>query len=203
MNQFWNERYGQTAYAYGEKPNVFFSEQLAQIPVGKALFPAEGEGRNAVYAAKLGWDVTAFDMSDQGKMKAEQLAEKNGVSIDYQVSSAESFHAEPESFDLLALIYAHFPGNSRVENHKRLAQLVKPGGMIILEGFSKENLKLATENTGIGGPKDINMLFSVEEIKADFSDFEVILAEEQQIQLKEGLYHNGTGSVIRFVGKKK
>ena len=88
----WNERYSQEEFAYGEEPNQYLKEQLEKLKAGTILFPAEGEGRNAVFAAQLGWDVSAFDISKEGKNKANQLAEKNGISIDYQVGPLEALN---------------------------------------------------------------------------------------------------------------
>ena len=76
MKEFWEIRYAEKQYAYGENPNVYFKEQLDKLKPGKILLPAEGEGRNAVYAAKQGWEVMAFDLSSEGKNKAEKLAAK-------------------------------------------------------------------------------------------------------------------------------
>ena len=81
MKEFWNERYYENGYAYGEEANIFFKEELLKLKPGNILLPAEGEGRNAVFAAKQGWEVEAFDISDVGKEKAIQLARKNGVNI--------------------------------------------------------------------------------------------------------------------------
>ena len=83
MKQFWEERYGKEEFAYGEEPNQFLKEQLANVEPGTILFPAEGEGRNAVFAAELGWYVCAFDLSSEGQRKANVLAQKKGVEIDY------------------------------------------------------------------------------------------------------------------------
>jgi 2-polyprenyl-3-methyl-5-hydroxy-6-metoxy-1,4-benzoquinol methylase len=107
----WNERYSQEEFAYGEEPNNYLKEQLVKLPVGSILFPAEGEGRNAVFAAKLGWKVSAFDISQEGKNKAIKLAEKNHVSLDYQVGELEKLNFEGEQFDAISLSYAHFPAN--------------------------------------------------------------------------------------------
>lgn len=90
--------------------NDFLKEQLAKLPVGKILFPAEGEGRNAVYGSKLGWDIAAFDISSEGRNKAITLAENNKVSsIDYQVGELQTLDFKANEFDVIALIYAHFP----------------------------------------------------------------------------------------------
>jgi len=105
----WNNRYKEDAYAFGTEPNLFFKQQLVKLHPGKILFPAEGEGRNAVHAAKLGWDVFAFDISEQGKQKALRLAAENNVHIDYQVGELPSLQYHPAQFDAVALVYAHFP----------------------------------------------------------------------------------------------
>ena len=120
MKDFWNERYSQEPMAYGSEPNVFLREQLQQLEPGKLLLPAEGEGRNAVYAALKGWHVSAFDFSEAGYKKAMALAEQRGVTINYQVTDAAQFTCEPESLDAVALIYAHFPPALRQEMHQKV-----------------------------------------------------------------------------------
>ena len=199
----WNERYSKQEFAYGEEPNNYLKEQLEKLNVGTILFPAEGEGRNAVFAAKLGWTVSAFDISAQGKNKALLLAESNNVKIDYQVGELNSLNYADNHFDAVALIYAHFPAAIKSQLHKALSKLLRKDGVIIFEAFSKKHLEYATVNEKVGGPKDLAQLFSIEEIKSDFENFEILELEEKEIELKEGLFHNGTGMVIRFVGRKK
>ncbi|TKT89515.1 class I SAM-dependent methyltransferase [Dyadobacter frigoris] len=199
----WNERYSNEGFAYGEEPNNYLKEELTKLPVGKILFPAEGEGRNAVFAAKLGWNVSAFDISSEGKGKALKLAEKNNVSIDYQVGELQTLNFESEQFDAIALIYAHFPANIKSLYHKTFDKYLKKGGTIIFEAFSKKHLDYIAANEKVGGPKDIESLFSTDEIKSDFANYEIIELLETEIELKEGIFHNGKGSVIRFVGRKK
>ena len=199
----WNERYGKEEFAYGEEPNNYLKEQLKKFDVGTILFPAEGEGRNAIFAAKLGWHVSAFDISSEGKNKALKLAESNNVTIDYEVGELHKLPYQPEQFDAIALIYAHFPANIKSSYHKKLDTFLKKGGVIIFEAFSKKHLDYVTANEKVGGPKDLESLFSIEEIKTDFPNYEIIELVEKEIELKEGLFHNGYGSVIRFAGRKK
>ena len=198
----WNERYSDEAFAYGEEPNQYLKEELEKLPAGRILFPAEGEGRNAVFAAQLGWDVTAFDISQEGKNKANVLAEKRSVNIDYQVGPLVQLNFETAQFDAIALIYAHFPAKIKSAYHQKLNNLLKKGGTIIFESFSKKHLAYVLADEKVGGPKDIDSLFSIDEIKADFPNYTIIELVEKDIELSEGLYHNGTGSVIRFVGVK-
>ncbi|KIQ24821.1 methyltransferase [Flavobacterium sp. MEB061] len=201
--QRWDDRYSNEEFAYGEEPNNFFKEQIEKLNTGTILFPAEGEGRNAVYAAKLGLKVAAFDISEEGKNKALKLAAANNVSIDYLVGELETLNYQTEQFDAIALIYAHFPAEIKSSIHKTLDKYLRQNGIIIFEAFSKKHLEYLALNDKVGGPKDIESLFSIEEIKADFPNYEIIQLEEKEIELNEGLFHNGKGSVIRFVGKKK
>lgn len=198
----WDDRYSKDEFAYGEEPNHYLKEQLTKIKVGKILFPAEGEGRNAVYAAKIGWTVSAFDISNEGKSKALRLAKKNNATIDYKVGELETLDFEHKQFDTIALIYAHFPADIKSQYHKLLDNYLKNDGIIIFEAFSKKHIDYVTANEKVGGPKDIDSLFSIDEIKADFPNYEIIELEEKEIELNEGIFHNGTGSVIRFVGRK-
>ncbi len=200
----WNERYGAEAFAYGELPNEFLKAELARIPENSSiLFPADGEGRNSVYAATMGHKCTSFDLSEEGKKKALLLADKQGVQINYTKIDAEEIEFNKDSFDGLVLIYAHFPADKKSKFHKKFSSYLKPGGIVILEGFSKNNLEYVAKNEKIGGPRNIDMLLSCEEIEHDFEGFETLYLAEEEIELHEGLYHNGIGSVVRYVGRKK
>jgi len=203
MKEFWDKRYAEKEMAYGKEPNVFFKSQLEKLQIGKLLLPAEGEGRNAVYSATSGWKVSAFDISEEGKRKAYQLADKSNVSIDYKIIGLDKTVYEKEYFDCIGLIYAHFPAHLKSEYHKIIDTYLKKDGIIILEGFSKKQIDYNTTNPKAGGPKNIDMLFSVEEIKQDFSNYEIIELSEKEVTLNEGLYHIGKSSVGRFVGRKK
>lgn len=198
----WNERYRQEDFAYGKMPNEYLKNQLASLSPGKALFPAEGEGRNSVYAASLGWSVDAFDISEEGQKKALLLAAQQQVSIHYKVGDLPELAYETESFDLIALIYAHFPGPVKSQYHRMLDRYLKKGGLIIFEAFSKQHLDYQAKNEGVGGPKDLATLFSEAEIRADFANYEILALQETEVLLAEGLYHRGLGSVIRFTGRK-
>jgi Methyltransferase domain len=176
--------------------------QLEKLSVGSILFPAEGEGRNAVFAAKLGWTVSAFDISTEGKNKALRWAQTNNVSIDYQVDELPNLPYKEEQFDVIALIYAHFPAEIKSAYHHLLGSYLRTGGLIIFEAFSKKHLDYNSKNEKVGAPKDVDMLFSIEELKSDFADYAILELTEKVIDLDEGLFHKGEGSVIRFVGQR-
>lgn len=199
----WNERYKQEQYAYGRQPNNYLKQQLDKLKPGKILFPAEGEGRNAVYAATQGWQVSAFDISAEGRNKALQLAANQQVEIDYKVGEIETLGYDADSFDAVALIYAHFPTEIKSACHRQLAARLRKGGTVIFEAFSKKHLQYLAKNDKVGGPKEPGMLFSIDEIAADFAGFDFIELKETEIELSEGLYHNGQGAVVRFVGVKR
>lgn len=195
MKEMWDKRYAGNEYAYGVQPNDFFKEKIKGLKPGKILLPAEGEGRNAVYAASQGWDVQAFDFSSKAKEKALLLGSKMDVAIQYNVHGMEEANYENEFFDALALVYAHNP--NRKSNHEHLLKFIKPGGIIILEAFSKAQISNDT-----GGPKDVNMLYSIEELKEDFAQLNQIDIWEEKIVLNEGPFHSGKSAVIRLIGKK-
>jgi cyclopropane fatty-acyl-phospholipid synthase-like methyltransferase len=204
MKDMWDNRYSGDEYAYGILPNVFFKYAIDKYDfTGSILLPAEGEGRNAVYAARKGLNVTAFDISIEGKKKALQLAKKENVEINYEVGNLLELALINQQYDYAALIYAHFSPTILSTYYKKIAELIKPGGYIILEGFSTGHLALRMKNPKVGGPDKLEMLFSEDTIVRDFPDFEISHLEEVKIELKEGQFHNGTGKVIRFVGKKR
>ena len=200
--QAWDERYKKPEFAYGTAPNVFLAQELDKLTPASILFPAEGEGRNAVYAAKLGWNVSAFDISIEGKNKAHQLAEQNGVTLHYQIGNLEDLGYQANQFDAIALIYAHFPPAIRKSYLHQLKNYLKPGGTLIVEAFGQNHLTYRNKNEKVGGPPVADLLYNTEELQSIYSDYEHIYAKEEVVELSEGLYHNGKGSVVRFIGKK-
>jgi SAM-dependent methyltransferase len=199
----WNERYSNREFAYGKEPNKYLKQELDKLKPGSILFPAEGEGRNAIYAAKLGWDVYAFDISIEGKKKANELAKFHNVNIDYKVGELEELGYDEDKFDAIALIYAHFPAAIKSHYHSIFNKYLRKDGIIIFEAFSKNHLNYNKINEKVGGPKDVESLFSIEEIQSDFPNYDFEILKEMEIELNEGIFHNGKGSVIRFVGRKK
>jgi len=197
MNEFWDQRYATTEYVYGKTPNLFYQKQLEQIKPGTILFPAEGEGRNAVYAATQGWKVTAFDSSIEGQKKAMQLSNENNVSINYLVKSYDEVDFPENSFDCLVLIFAHLSGPKRSMIHKKLVSYLKPGGTLLMEAFSKAQINFKS-----GGPRDMDALYSLDEMKSDFSDLQILSLSQTVKELYEGSYHSGNASVIRLVATK-
>ncbi|WP_303885030.1 class I SAM-dependent methyltransferase, partial [Dysgonomonas mossii] len=206
MNNKWDERYNIEEYRYGETPNLFFKETIDILPTGKILLPADGEGRNSVYAAIRGWTVDAFDQSSQGRDKALRLAQKNNVDISFSFKVIDfedvSENYITGSYDAIALTYVHLPVQLKERYHRSLLPLLKIGGHIIIEGFSKEHVKHQQQNPSAGGPPHVDMMYSKQEILSIFDSLEIDLLEEKEVRLTEGIGHNGKASVIRFIGQK-
>lgn len=203
MKEFWEERYKQEDYAYGKDPNEYLEAKLNELKPGRVLFPAEGEGRNAVFAAKLGWEISAFDISTEGKKKALRLAEEEGVEINYQITDSPDLAFEEENFDVIALIYAHFPPEIRKDYFQHFKHILRKGGKMIFEGFASGHSESQKMNPAVGGPKEEKMLFSEKEIRETFQEFHFQEFYEGEINLNEGEFHKGKGWVIRFVAEKK
>lgn len=195
---FWDERYKEKEYVYGVHPNEFFENELNKLPNGILVLPCEGEGRNAVFAAKKGWKVYAYDSSIEGKNKALQLAEKENTSIQYDIIDALHASYESNSIDCIAFIYAHFPSSIRSSIHQMAINWLKPGGTFILEAFRPEQL---SKNSG--GPKDLDLLYDEAKMIDDFNELIDLTILSKTLELKEGKFHNGEAEIIRVIGKKK
>ncbi len=195
MKDFWNQRFAAPEYAYGEAPNEFFRVQLDRLPPGRILLPAEGEGRNAVYAARKGWCVHAYDFAEAGRRKALQLAQKHGVALHYELASHREADFPAAHFDVVALIFAHTA--ERALLHEKAVRWLKPGGRLILEGFSKAQLQYAS-----GGPRDEALLFDCRTLESDFQVLTDLECQEVVAVLREGRYHRGEGALVRLVGRK-
>lgn len=205
MKEVWDQRYRTVSndYAFGTTPNTYFASSLANYASkGKLLLPGEGEGRNAVFAAKQGWEVTAFDISSVAREKALKFAQEQTVNIDYLVGEPNMLLLPKNTFDALALIYVHFPAEAKSTYHQQLAQYLKKGGLLIFEAFSKQHLPLKQAKLAKGGPGNIAMLFSIEELRQDFHNFQFLELKEEEIDLNAGPFHQGKGAVIRFVARK-
>jgi SAM-dependent methyltransferase len=197
MKEFWDDRFSISDYVYGTKPNEFFINQLLKLTPGKILIPADGEGRNGVAAAKAGWDVSSVDFSDTAREKALRLAKENSVKLDYKISDLSQYNFPEDEFDAAALIHVHFPGEIRTEIHRKIVNSLKPGGIFFFQLFSKKQI----ENNS-GGPKNIDLLYSLEQLNYDFEGYNIISLNERDITLDEGAFHKGQAAVIEGIIRK-
>lgn len=192
--EFWDARYNAEDYVYGTEPNRYFQHVLDQQPTaGRLLLLSEGEGRNAVYAASKGWKVTAVDFSEAGREKALALAAAQQVDLEYFVMDVRDFDIVVKGpWDMIGLIYAHFPSGYRLDIHQKCAEALRPGGVLVLECFRKEQV-----NRTSGGPKDPEMLYSKILLESDFHALERKEVQEATIELTEGSGHVGAAEVLQ------
>jgi len=202
MKEFWDNRYKEKGFAYGKEPNVFVKESLDSLNhVGRALFPAEGEGRNSVYAATKGWNAIAYDISSAGQEKALDLAKKHETHIDYRIGGFMDIEFPEEQFDLLVYNYVHMPKPMKASVFRRHMPWMKPNSTVIFEAFSVNNLPYREANPGVGGPDQLDMLYSIEEVKELLDGFSNLKVWEEEVNLSEGKYHIGKAKVIRDINK--
>lgn len=200
MHRFWDERY-QEEGVYGKAPNPFWIDQLSQrVPqpgADRILLPCEGEGRNAVWAAKHGWRVDAFDASSVALATCQRWASEAGVSVNTVHCDALDFASPPNHYAVIGFFYAHFTSELRQVVHQRATQWLQPGGLVILEGFNPLQLQRQS-----GGPKMIEMLYTPQLLGQDFDALFVHQNTTLVAELNEGPYHQGMAELIRFVGEK-
>lgn len=193
----WNERYSEPGFAYGTTPNEFLLSVVGRIPKGKILSLAEGEGRNAVYLASLGYEVTGVDGSAVGLRKAQELAKQRKVTITTIHADLGEFMISPGQWDGIIAIYCHLPSAIRSPLHQAAVKGLKPGGVFVLEAFSKEQLAYGT-----GGPQSLDMLMSLDELKRELAGLDFIHAVQMERDVLEGDKHTGLASVVQVLGVK-
>ena len=194
----WDERYSESGFAFGTEPNDFLVASVGLLqPGSEILCLAEGEGRNGVYLASLGHRVTAVDSSSVGLEKALQLAERRGVSMDIVEADLEDFAIQPSSFQAIISIFCHLPPAIRIHLHQKVCEGLSPGGVFILEGYAKKQI-----NNDTGGPRKIELLMDLEELKHELQPLILNHAIETDRDIREGAYHDGIGAVVQIIGTK-
>lgn len=194
---YWNERYGVNEFIYGTEPNTFLAEHSGLL-TGPVLSLSEGEGRNAVFLASRGLEVLGVDLSDVALEKANQLARSQGVTIQTLVADLATYTPKPEHYGSVISISAHLPSDIRKRLYPLIEQSLRPGGIILLESYAENQL---TRDTG--GPKDRDLLLTVEKIRREFTNLEPILLREIERHIAEGERHTGLACVVQFIGRKK
>jgi 2-polyprenyl-3-methyl-5-hydroxy-6-metoxy-1,4-benzoquinol methylase len=199
MNQsMWNEAYSADEYVYGKKPNDFLKEKYLEIPKGKVLMLAEGEGRNAVFLASKGYKVTAVDISNVGLKKAQKLASENGVLIKTICADLKTFDLGENLWDGIVSIFCHLPPDVRRSLYKRVEAALKPSGVFVLESYTPEQLKYKT-----GGPPLAEMMTSKDTLVKELPNLKFNCLEELEREVLEGLNHHGLAAVVQAVGYVK
>ena len=194
----WDERYQTPEYIFGDQPCQWLIMNQHRLPQsGQALALGDGEGRNGVFLAELGFEVTSVDLSEVGLSKARDLARKRGVTIQTVQADLEHYEIEAESQDLIVSIYCHLPDAIRKLVHEHAEVALKPGGLFILEAFHHSQLKYQS-----GGPKTTDLLYDLEALLGDFQTLQILEAFDGLCYLDEGARHSGIGHVVRLVLQK-
>ena len=195
----WDERYQTPEYIFGDQPCQWLIMNQHRLPTsGRALALGDGEGRNGVFLAQLGLQVTSVDLSEVGLSKARDLAHERGVSIQTVKADLEHYEINPESQDLIVSIYCHLPDAIRKRVHSRAEEALKPGGLFILEAFHHSQLKYQS-----GGPKTTDLLYDLEALTGDFQSLQILEALDGLCYLDEGARHSGLGHIVRLVLQKR
>ena len=200
---FWDARYANDAYAYGTEPNAYLVEQRHRLQPGmKALVPADGEGRNGVWLAEQGLDVTSVDISEAGVQKMQRFADARGVTLHTVHADLTEWDWPTDHFDVIVSVYFHVGEAMRVQLHHAMLAALRPGGIIILEAFCPAQLAYRDVH-GSGGPPNLAMLYSAATLRNDFARAEVLELAEVETELHEGPFHNGLASVVRGVFRRR
>lgn len=193
----WDERYNTSEYLFGTEANTFLKEHVDSLPVGRTLSIGEGEGRNAVFLASQGHSVTALDASEVALAKATKLASQNQLSINTVHTDLNRYQAEPNHWDLIVSIFCHLPEAMRKRIYPVLVNSLKPGGYLILEAYTPEQLAFKT-----GGPPTIAVLANLNTLKKELKGLEFIHTAEVYRELKEGNGHNGHSAVVQIIARR-
>jgi len=194
---FWNKHYADRDFLYGTEPNSFLAEHCHLLN-GPVLSLSEGEGRNAVLLASRGLDVIGVDISSVALEKAQTLAKSRGVEIKTVVADLATFEPEKNHYGSVISISAHLPSTVRNKLYPSIERSLRTNGLILLEAFSENQL---TRDTG--GPKDADMLMTVEKVQREFPNLEPVLLREVEREVLEGEGHRGMASVVQFIARKK
>jgi SAM-dependent methyltransferase len=194
----WDKRFSTPEYVFGEAPNAFLVSQAALIEKGQALAVADGEGRNSVWLAQQGLSVDAFDFSSPAIVKAQALAAKHKVKVNFTCSDWQSFDWPTAHYDLVAGIFFQFAApNERSQLFEKINKSLKPGGLLIIQGYGKNQLKYNT-----GGPGKLDHLYDDALMREAFVGYEVLVCNTYETSITEGAGHSGMSALVGFVARK-
>jgi len=194
----WDERYSASHYIYGTEPNQFLEENYNKIPKGKVLCLADGEGRNSVFLARQGYNVTAVDSSIEGIKKAKKLAEENDVTVNYIHADLAEFNPGCEQWDGIISIFCHLPPEIRAPLHQQVINGLQHGGILLLEAYTPEQLK-----HGTGGPPVPELTMTSQSLIKELQGLHFEKLEEFDRNVTEGTHHTGIGAVVQAIAVKK
>jgi SAM-dependent methyltransferase len=199
----WDARYAEEGWAYGTQPNDFVVEVADRIPKGRVLCIGDGEGRNGVWLASRGFDVTSLDQSKIGMEKAARFATERGVALTTLVRDLDGWDFEPKGWSAVVSIFCHLPSELRRRVHRAAAAALAPGGAFVLEAYAPEQLEYKT-----GGPPVRDLLVTPDDLRADVAggghtDLAIELLEQKVRLVHEGSFHDGQSAVVRLLAFRR
>lgn len=197
--QTWNRRYDSADFLFGKQPNEWLREQAHALPpAGRVLCVADGEGRNSVWLARQGFQVDAFDVADRAVDKARAFAQSEGVSVNFAVADCDGFVWPQAAYDGVAAIFVQFADPPmRARLFERIVSSLKPGGVLILQGYTPKQLEYRT-----GGPPILSHLYTRDLLVSAFADLSIIELREYEAEVREGQGHRGLSALVGLVARR-
>ncbi len=198
--EIWNKRFAGEQYLFGREPNEFLRAKAGQLRAGgRVLCVADGEGRNSVWLARQGLQVDAFDLAEVGVAKAQRLAESQGVSVNYEISDCDARDWQPAAYDGVVAIFVQFAEPvMRQRMFANIVQSLKPGGILLLQGYGPKQLDYKT-----GGPGVLSHLYTTELLRAELAALDIIELTEYDAELSEGARHSGISALVGMVARRR
>ena len=195
----WNRRYAGDDFLFGTAPNAWLRDHAGAItPGGRVLCVADGEGRNSVWLAQQGLVVDAFDVADRAVQKAQALARQAGVQVNHTVADCDGFAWPEAAYDAVAAIFVQFADPAlRTRLFQRMVASLKPGGLLILQGYTPRQLDYRT-----GGPPILSHLYTADLLRTAFAGLTIITLSEYEADVQEGIGHSGRSALIGLVARR-
>ncbi len=197
--EHWNRRFERDDFLFGTEPNAWLREHVAALPPGgRVLSVADGEGRNSVWLARQGFTVDAFDIADVGVAKARAFAAREGVHVNFHVADVDGFAWPTAAYDGVAAIFVQFADPAlRARMFERIVRCLKPGGVLILQGYTPKQLEYRT-----GGPPVASHLYTEALLRDAFEDLQIVELREYEADVHEGSGHHGRSALIGLVARR-
>lgn len=200
----WNEKFDRPDHLYGVEPNDFLRESSDGLPAnGRVISLGEGEGRNATFLAQKGFAVTALDSSSVGLEKTKRLAETSGVSVETKLADLATCDLGDGAWDGVVVIFCHLPRALRQEVWSKIATSLRPGGVLLMELYTPKQLEATKAGRSVGGPKDLDLLVTADEVRKAFPQMEFQVLREVERDIHEGEGHKGPSHTVQVLGKSQ
>lgn len=193
----WNIRYSESDYFYGTAPNDFLRNNFGSIQKGKVLCLADGEGRNSVFLAEQGYNVTSVDISSVGVEKTRRLASERGVTVNAIVGDLTDFDLGNHQWNGVVSIFCHLSSELRRRVHQRVVKSLVSGGVVLLEAYTINQI-----GRGTGGPQVADFLMSELSLRSEFSQLTPVHLAEIERTVSEGAGHTGMAAVVQMIARK-